>query len=50
MKANLLVKPLRGGADIAPVAHRILPDFYTRFLSDGALWRMIEIKAVNGGE
>ncbi len=43
VKANLLVKPLRGGADIAPVAHRILPDFYTRFLSDAALWRMIEI-------
>ena len=44
VKANLLVKPLKGSADLTPVIHRVIPDFYTRFLSDSALWRMIEIK------
>ena len=44
VKANLLVKPIRGSADIAPIARRVIPDFYTRFLPDAALWRMIEIK------
>ena len=43
VKANLLVKPIRGSADIAPIARRVIPDFYTRFLPDAALWRMIEI-------
>ena len=44
VKANLLVKPMQGRADIAPIAHRILPDFYSRFLSANALWGMMEIK------
>lgn len=44
VKANLLVKPMKGSADIAPVIHRVLPDFYKRFLSDASFWRMMEIK------
>ena len=44
VKANLLVKRIRGSADIAPIARRVIPDFYTRFLPDAALWRMIEIQ------
>ena len=44
VKANLLVKPMKGSADIAPIAHRIIPDFYSRFLSPAALWSMMEIK------
>ena len=46
VKANLLVKPIKGSADIAPIAHRILPDFYSRFLSSNSLWGMMEIKKV----
>ena len=43
VKGNLLLKNIKGSTDLAPVIHRVLPDFYTRFLSDAALWRMIEI-------
>ena len=46
VKAHLMVKPIKGSADIAPIAHRILPDFYTRCMSDRAVHRMIDIKAV----
>ena len=46
VKANLLVKPIQGRADIAPIAHRIMPDFYSRFLSANTLWGMMEIKKV----
>ena len=46
VRANLLVKPLQGSADIAPIAHRIMPDFYARFLSANTLWGMMEIKKV----
>ena len=44
VKCNLLVKPIKGSAEIAPIVRRILPDFYTRFMPETALWRMIEIK------
>ena len=50
VKANLLVKPMKGSADIAPIAHRIIPDFYSRFLSPAALWSMMEIKKVKSEE
>ena len=43
-KANLYVKPIRGTADIAPVAHRIVRDFYSRCLNAFALEKMIDIK------
>jgi len=43
VKGNLLLKPIKADADITPVIHRILPDFYTRFMSDAALWSIMEI-------
>ena len=46
VKANLLAKPMQGRADVAPIAHRVIPDFYSRFLSPAALWRMMEIRKV----
>ncbi len=44
--AHLMVKPIKGSAEIAPIAHRILPDFYTRCMSDRAVRKMIDIRAV----
>ncbi len=48
VKANLLLKQLKGTADLSPVVHRVLPDFYTRFMTPNALWRMIEIEQSAG--
>ena len=44
VKDNLLVKPVKGSADLTPVIHRVLPDFYTRFMTPNAFWRMMDIK------
>ena len=44
VEAHLMVKPMKGPADIAPIAHRVMPDFYTRFMSDLAAYRMIDIR------
>ncbi|MBQ9686483.1 MAG: hypothetical protein IJV41_08085 [Oscillospiraceae bacterium] len=44
VRDNVYLKPIKGTADIAPIIHRVLPDFYTRFLPDAAVWRMLEIK------
>jgi GNAT superfamily N-acetyltransferase len=43
-EAELLVKPVKGTAEIAPVAHRILRDFYSRILSSAAMERMIDVR------
>lgn len=43
-RANLYVKPICGTAEIAPVAHRIVRDFYARCLNAFALEKMIDIK------
>ena len=48
VKDNLLVKQIRGSADLTPVAQRVLPDFYTRFMTPTAFWRMMDIKSVKG--
>ena len=45
VKDNLLVKQIKGSADLTPVTHRVLPDFYTRFMTPTAFWRMMDIKA-----
>ena len=45
VKDNLLVKPIKGSVDLTPVAHRVLPDFYTRFMTPTAFWRMMDINA-----
>ena len=43
---TLMVKPLRGPWDVAPIAPRMIRDFYTRCLRFGAYERMIDIRAV----
>lgn len=43
-KVDLLVKPIQGTAEIAPVVHRILRDFYSRVLRPTALEKMVEIR------
>lgn len=43
-EAKLLVKPIQGSAEIAPVAHRILRDLYSRVLGPTAMERMLEIR------
>lgn len=42
--AHVMVKPVKGTADIGRVYHRILLDFYRRYLSGKAMSRMIDIK------
>ncbi len=44
--AHVMVKPIKGTAEIAPVVHRIVPDFYRRVLSTGAMLKMIDIRPV----
>lgn len=44
VKSNIMVKPLKCSGDISPIAHRILPDFYTRCLSPAAARRMLDIR------
>ena len=41
--AHVMVKPVRGTADIGRVYHRILLDFYQRYLSASAMAQMLEI-------
>ena len=48
VKDNLLIKQIKGTADLTPVAHRVISDFYTRFMTPAAFWRMMDIKAVKG--
>ena len=46
VKANLMVKPLKCSGDIGPIAHRIIPDFYSRCLGPRAVRKMLDIKPV----
>lgn len=41
--AHLMVKPIKGSAQIEKVCHRIIMDFYTRYLSTPAINKMIDI-------
>ena len=45
-EADLLVKPIRGEADLAPVAPRVIRDFYSRVLGPSRLEKMIDIRRV----
>ena len=45
-EVELMVKPICGSENIAPIAHRIINDFYGRVLNDSAYCRMIDIKRV----
>ena len=47
---TLMVKPLQGPWDIAPIAPRMIRDFYSRCLLFGAYERMIDIRPVPAGE
>lgn len=43
VRANIMVKPMKGSADIAPIAHRIIPDFYSRCMTAVGMYKMIDI-------
>ena len=45
-KVHLFVKPIRSDYDIAPVAHRVIRDFYTTVLSPVTMKKMIDIKQI----
>jgi len=42
--AHVMVKPIKGTADIGRVYHRIMLDFYRRYLTGAAMAKMIDIK------
>ena len=42
-KAELLVKPMKSAADLSPVAHRVIRDFYSRVLGPTRLNKMVDI-------
>lgn len=44
--AHIMVKPIKGAEDIAAVAHRIIPDFYSRCMTPAAMYKMIDIKPI----
>ena len=43
---DLMVKPMKGDWDIAPIAHRMIRDFYSRCLRFNAYERMVDIRPV----
>ena len=47
---ELMVKPLQGPWDIAPIAHRMIRDFYSRCLRFSNYERMIDIRPVKAEE
>lgn len=49
-RAHVMVKPIKGTADIAPVVHRIISDFYSRCMLPAAMYRMINIRPVKKSE
>ena len=42
--AELMVKPIKGTAEIGPVVHRVIRDFYARVLNPARLEKMVEIR------
>ena len=47
---DLMVKPIRGTAEIAPVAHRMIADFYSRCLRPVSFAKMVDIRPLNKEE
>ena len=47
---ELMVKPLKGPWDVAPIAHRMIRDFYSRCLRFSSYERMIDIRPVKPEE
>ena len=43
---HILVKPIRGTAELSPIIHRVMLDFYSRVYSPAALSRAVEIRPV----
>ena len=43
---HVMVKPIRGSAEISPVIHRVMLDFYSRLLRPAALEKAVEIRPV----
>ena len=46
-EVDLMCKPLRGTADIAPIAPRLILDFYSRCLRPMSMEKMIEISSLS---
>ena len=44
--ALVMIKPIRGSAELEPVLHRVIADFYSRFLSPFAMNRLVDIRPV----
>lgn len=44
--AHIMVKPIKGRADISPVAHRVIPDFYRGILNEYGTGKYIEVERV----
>ena len=44
VKDHVLVKPIRGTAELSPIAHRVMLDFYSRTLRPAALENTVEIR------
>lgn len=47
---ELMVKPLKGPWDVAPIAHRMIRDFYSRCLRFSSYERMIDIHPIKAEE
>ena len=43
---KVMVKPIKGTAELEPVLHRVIPEFYSRFLSPFTMERMVKIRAL----
>ncbi len=43
---HIMVKPIRGSAEISPIIHRVMLDFYSRVLTPAGLERTVEIRPV----
>lgn len=41
---DLMVKPIRGTAEVAPIAHRLIRDFYSRCLRPVSFEKMVDIR------
>ena len=41
-----MVKPIQGPADLSPVAHRLIRDFYSRVIGPARQEKMLEIRPV----
>ena len=42
----LMVKPIQGSADLTPVVHRVIRDFYSRVIGPAKMEKMVEIHRV----